>query len=289
MHSRVPSRVLGSQTGLRVLGPADLPAFLELVSRDPVVHLFVEFRARSTGLDRRRLAGEMWGYHEGGELVSACHSGANLVPVEATEAALDAFGARAILQGRRCATIVGPMGQVRGLWERVQPSWGQARAFRWHQPHLEIAGPVLVRPDPRVRITTPADLDLIYPASVAMHTEELGVSPEAAGGGAAYRARVTQLIENGWSFARIEDGKVLFKAEIASVTEHACQVQGVYVDPAHRGQGLATTGMAAVTEYARSQIAPIVSLYVNEHNLSARRAYAKVGFVQTAEFGTVMF
>ncbi|MFT4009159.1 MAG: GNAT family N-acetyltransferase [Nocardioidaceae bacterium] len=288
MPPRAPFRLSGTQTGLRVLGPTDLPALLDLVSRDPVIHLFAEFRARTTDLDRRRLAGEFWGYVEDGELVSACHAGANLVPVEATEAALDAFAARAIVQGRHCATIVGPLGQVRGLWDRVKPSWAPARAFRWHQPHLELARQVQVAPDPLVRITTLADLDAVYPACVAMHTEELGVSPEA-GGSSMYRARVSQLIEKRWSFARIEQGKVLFKAEVASVTEHACQVQGVYVDPAHRGQGLATAGMAAVAEYARHEIAPIVSLYVNEHNLPARRAYEKVGFVQTAEFGTVMF
>ena len=34
---------------------------------------------------------------------------------------------------------------------------------------------------------------------------------------------------------------------------------------------------------------PTVSLYVNDWNESARRVYAKVGFVETARFSTVMF
>ena len=104
-----------------------------------------------------------------------------------------------------------------------------------------------------------------------------------------YRARVAQLVSKGWSFARIEDGRVLFKAEIAAVTPYACQVQGVYVDPERRGEGLATAGMAAVVEHALREIAPVVSLYVNEHNLPARRAYEAVGFEQTAMFATIMF
>jgi predicted GNAT family acetyltransferase len=82
---------------------------------------------------------------------------------------------------------------------------------------------------------------------------------------------------------------VVFKAEVASATPHACQIQGVYVDPAFRGQGIATAGMAAVAEIARREIAPVVSLYVNEHNVPARRAYEKAGFVTTAEFGTILF
>jgi predicted GNAT family acetyltransferase len=281
--------VLRTQRGLRVLGPDDLTALTDLVTRNPVLHVFTDYRARSTRLDPRRLGGEVWGYVEDGELVSACHAAANLVPVEATPEALDAFAARAMAQGRRCATIVGVIDDVRGLWERLEDSWSPARDFRWHQPHMEISGPAAVEPDPLVRRTNHGDLRAVYPACVAMHTEELGVSPEAGGGGDLYRARVSQLIERGWSFARIQDGRVVFKAEIASVTPYACQVQGVYVDPAYRGRGLATAGMAAVVEIARREIAPVVSLYVNEHNLPARRAYEGAGFQQTAEFGTILF
>ena len=47
--------------------------------------------------------------------------------------------------------------------------------------------------------------------------------------------------------------------------------------------------MAAVVEIAHREIAPVVSLYVNEHNISARRAYENAGFVTTAEFGTILF
>ena len=63
----------------------------------------------------------------------------------------------------------------------------------------------------------------------------------------------------------------------------------MWVDPERRGEGLATAGMAAVVRLALRDVAPVVSLYVNEHNVAARRVYAAVGFEQTAEFTTVMF
>jgi predicted GNAT family acetyltransferase len=122
-----------------------------------------------------------------------------------------------------------------------------------------------------------------------MYTEEVGISPEAGGGGDMYRARVAQLISKGWSFARIEEGRVVFKAEVAAVSPHACQVQGVYVDPQRRGEGLAAAGMAAVVRAALRDIAPVVSLYVNDHNTPARRTYETVGFEQTGVFATIMF
>ena len=109
------------------------------------------------------------------------------------------------------------------------------------------------------------------------------------GGADLYRARVSQLISKGGSFARIEEGRVVFKAEVAAASPYACQVQGVYVDPARRGEGLAAAGMAAVVSLALADIAPVVSLYVNDHNEPARRAYARVGFEQTRTFTTIMF
>jgi predicted GNAT family acetyltransferase len=281
--------VLRTQPGLRVLGPSDLPAMSELVARDPVVNVFVDYRSRLTQLDPRWMGGEMWGYVEEGELVSACHAGANLVPVNATPAAVEAFAVRAARQGRRCSTIVGPHHAVAGLWERLAPHWQEPREFRWNQPHLKTSAHPRVPPDPGVRRTTPADMEALYPACVAMYTEEVGVSPEAGGGADMYRARVAQLVGKGWSFARIEAGRVLFKADIAAASPYACQVQGVYVDPDRRGEGLATAGMATVVDVALREIAPVVSLYVNDHNLPARRAYAAVGFEQTATFSTIMF
>lgn len=281
--------MLRTQTGLRLLGPADLPAMSALLARDPVVNVFVDYRSRITRLDPRWMGGEMWGWFEDGALVSACHAAANLVPVGATPAAIEAFAARGIRQRRRCSTIVGPADAVAGLWERLEPHWGPARDLRWVQPHLETSGPPRVPADPAVRRTAPSELDVVYPACVAMYTEEVGVSPELGGGADMYRARVAQLIGKGWSFARIEDGKVLFKAEVAAVSPYAAQVQGVYVDPARRGEGLATAGMAAVVEIVLREIAPVVSLYVNEHNVAARAAYAAVGFEQSAVFSTIMF
>ena len=281
--------MLRTQQGLRLLGPSDLPAMSELVARDPVVNVFVDYRSRITQLDPRWMGGEMWGYVEDGELVSACHAAANLVPASATPDAIAAFAARGIRQRRRCSTIVGPADAVAGLWEHLEPHWSPARELRWNQPHLEISGPPRVSPDPEVRRTKAADLETLYPACVAMYTEEVGISPELGGGSDMYRARVAQLISKGWSFARIEDGRVLFKAEIAAVTPYACQVQGVYVAPDRRGEGLATAGMAAVVDFALRDIAPVVSLYVNDHNTPARRAYGAVGFEQTAVFATIMF
>ncbi|WP_182526229.1 GNAT family N-acetyltransferase [Nocardioides dongkuii] len=281
--------MLTTRHGVRPLAAGDLDAFLELVALDPVVNVFADYRARTTNLEPRWLGGEMWGRFVGGELVAACHVGANLVPVQATADDARTFAERALTRGRTVSTIVGPHEPVRELWHAVAASWGRPREARWEQPHLEIRDAPLVAPDPAVRRTTRADMDELYPACVAMYTEEVGVSPEHGGGTDLYRARVTQLVNRGWSFARFDDGRLVFKAEVACASPYAAQVQGVWVPEDRRGEGLAVAGMAAVVELVRREVAPVVSLYVNDWNNPARRAYESVGFRETARFSTIMF
>jgi predicted GNAT family acetyltransferase len=281
--------VLTTRDGVRPLGVADLEEFLALAGRHPVVNVFADYRARTTSLEPRWLGGEVWGRFESGRLVAACHVGANLVPVEARPEDARAFAERALSRGRTVSTIVGPHEAVAAFWEVVAPSWGEPREIRWQQPHLEIAEDPHVAPDPGVRRTTRADMAELYPACVAMYTEEVGLSPEQGGGSDLYRARVTQLVSRGWSFARFDAGRLVFKAEVACASPRAAQVQGVWVPPDRRGEGLAVAGMAAVVAMVRREVAPTVSLYVNEWNEPARRAYARVGFVETARFSTIMF
>jgi hypothetical protein len=135
----------------------------------------------------------------------------------------------------------------------------------------------------------PHEIETLLPASIAMFTEEVGVSPIGRDGGALYRARVRDVIAAGRSFARIENGRVIFKAELGAVSRQACQVQGVWVDPEFRGNGLGTAGMAAVVQAALRDIAPVVSLYVNDFNDAARVAYRRVGFTEVGTFMSVMF
>ena len=238
--------MLTTRHGVRVLESADLSAFLRLSAQDPVVNVFADHRARTTNLEPRWLGGEVWGRFAGGELVAACHVGANLVPVQCTPttrgrspsgpwpgAARSRPSSARTRRSSRSGRPSRPRGAGRassGGGSRTSRSAGRRRSSRTR----------------RCRRTTRADLEELYPACVAMYTEEVGVSPEAGGGAELYRARVSQLISRGWSFARFDKGRLVFKAEVACASPQAAQIQGVYVPPDRRGQGLAAAGMAAV-------------------------------------------
>lgn len=272
-----------------MLDARDLDEVLELLARDPVADTFVASRVEAVGLDPWRLGAEMWGFGPPGKLEAVCYSGANLVPCQAENDAVRAFGDRARRQGRRCSSIVGPAPAVLGMWRVLLPHWGRAREVREIQPLMSIESAPKVSPDPEVRLVQPEELDILMPACIEMFTEEVGVSPLVGDGGSLYRARVEELIATGRAFARLEDGVVVFKAEIGAATRAACQVQGVWVHPALRRRGVGTAGMAAVVQSARESIAPVVSLYVNDFNTAARRSYKKVGFKEVGTFASVLF
>lgn len=281
--------MLGTSTAVRTLGPRDLGDALRVLDRTPCLDVFVASRVYTSGLVPSKLGGELWGYYEADELRSLCYAGANLVPVAADRAAARLFADMAGRRNRRCSSIVGPADAVLSMWDLLRPEWGPAREVRACQPVMELRETPRVDPDPQVRRVRPDEIDVLVPAAVAMFTEEVGVAPTGTDGGAYYRARVAELVRSGRAFARFDDTGIVFKAEVGAVTPRACQVQGVWVRPERRGEGLSVGGMAAVATYALREIAPAVSLYVNDYNVAARGTYRRVGFNEVGHFATVMF
>jgi predicted GNAT family acetyltransferase len=276
----------------RVLDESDEPAVHRLLATDPVAACVLAGRVEVAGTAAAALGAPLWGFGAGRDLDAVCLAGANLIPFAAPgaeRAAAGAFAERARRAGRRCSMIVGPAPSVAPLWDLLAPHWGPARDHRPRQPLMAIDGPSAVAAEPRVRPVRPGELETLLPAAIAMFTEEVGVSPLRVDGGVGYRARVSELVRAGQSLAWIEDGEVLFKAEIGAVSRAACQIQGVWVAPAYRGRGIGTAGTAAVVEYARTSIAPVVSLYVNDFNQSARAAYRRVGFREVGRYASVLF
>jgi len=275
----------------RLLRAADERAVRSLVQRDRVLNCVVDSRLqRAPDLNPHRLGGYLWGLGETDEgLRAAAFAGGNLIPVGADLEALELIAGQLARTGRSCSSIVGPLESVEAMWPVLSRSWGPARAIRASQPLLCADSPSEVEPDSRVRLVRPAELPRFLPAAVAMFTEELGISPIGHDAGRGYQARVAEVICSGRAFARFDArGEVEFKAEIAVLGDATAQLQGVWVRPDRRGRGIGTAAMAAVLRFAL-QLAPTVSLYVNDYNLAGRRLYERLGMRQIATLRTVLF
>jgi len=273
----------------RLLGDAERGAVQRLLDRAPYAGAQVAEQISLYGLAWWRTDARVFGYGPRGELESLCWLGNNLIPVHASPAAVAAFAELAGLNRRTCSSLVGSADAVLDLWTRLAPAWGRARDVRPRQPLLAIADDPIVAPDPQVRLVREREIDAVFPAAVAMYTEEVGIPPALDGGDGPYRARIADLVRGRRMYARFHDGRVVFKAELAAITRHTAQVQGVWVAPEWRGRGIATHAMATVVRDAVRRVAPSVSLYVNDYNEPARRAYARCGFRRVGTFATVLF
>jgi predicted GNAT family acetyltransferase len=274
---------------IRQLGESERATVERILDRDPYAGAQIAERVASHGLNWWRADGRVYGYGAARRVESLCWSGAHLVPVCATPPAVAAFAELLGSETRICSSIIGRSDAVLDLWNRLGGHWGPARDVRPNQPVLVADAEPPIAPDPEVRLVRSHEADQLFPAAVAMYTEEVGVSPLQDDGGRGYKRRIAELVRGKRAYARFLGDRVIFKAELAIVTRRTTQVQGVWVDPEYRGRGLAAGCMAAVTRDALRRVSPTVSLYVNDYNTPARRAYARCGFQSAGSFATVLF
>jgi len=274
---------------IRQLGESERAVVEKILDHDPYAGAQIAERVAAHGLNWWRSDGRVFGYGPGRRVESLIWSGAHLVPVCATPASVAAFADMLGAEPRICSSIIGRSEAVLDLWSRLGGQWGHARDIRPNQPLLVADADPPIAPDPAVRLVRPSEVDQLFPAAVAMYTEEVGVSPLLDDGGRGYKRRIAELVKGKRAYARFVGDRVVFKAELAIVTKRTTQVQGVWVDPEYRGRGMASAAMAAVVRDALRRVAPTVSLYVNDYNTAARHVYARCGFKGAGSFATVLF
>jgi predicted GNAT family acetyltransferase len=275
---------------IRALDAHSIDLVKNLIEQDPVRHCFLAARLEQTKQSRFRPSyPDLLGYFDDGNLKSVLMTGANIVPVNTSLIARQEFATVLNRSGRRSSSIVGPAEEVLDLWSRVSASWGPAREVRSNQPVLSMRTNSSVEIDHDVRYSNLSDLEDLVPACIAMFTEEVGISPTINGGGNAYRNRISELVSSRRSFVKYLGSELVFKAEIGTVGAGVAQIQGVWVEPEHRGKGISVSAMAAVVKLVLADVAPVVSLYVNDYNEVALKTYRSVGFEQVDTFATVLF
>ena len=275
---------------IRALDAHSIDLVKNLIEQDPVRHCFLAARLEQTKQSRFRPSyPDLLGYFDDGNLKSVLMTGANIVPVNTSLIARQEFATVLNRSGRRSSSIVGPAEEVLDLWSRVSASWGPAREVRGNQPVLSMRRNSSVEIDHEVRYSNLSDLEDLVPACIAMFTEEVGISPTINGGGNAYRNRISELVSSRRSFVKYSGSELVFKAEIGTVGAGVAQIQGVWVKPEYRGKGISVSAMAAVVKLVLADVAPVVSLYVNDYNEVALKTYRSVGFEQVDTFATVLF
>ena len=181
--------------------------------------------------------------------------------------------------------LLGEKEQVAMFWEHYSDG-GQSPSRICRELLFEQRWPVGVLDEVKgMRLATPCDLELVIPVQAEMAYEESGVNPlEKDPEG--FRLRCARRIEQGRTWVWVEEGRLIFKAEVVSDTPELTYLEGVWVSPEERGQGFALRCMSQLVRTLLNQ-APSVSILVNEQNHNALQLYRRAGFKQLDCFDTI--
>lgn len=136
-----------------------------------------------------------------------------------------------------------------------------------------------------LRLAVAADLDLVAPVHAQMAFEESGINPIFVDPEGFYR-RCKRRIEQNRVWVNIENGQLMFKADVVSETPEVIYLEGVYVNPSKRRNGVAVRLLIDLTNRLLAQ-ANSVCLLANQENSAAIACYKQAGFKVRDLYDTV--
>jgi hypothetical protein len=202
-----------------------------------------------------------------------------------TEAAIEAF-ARIAQNVSGGHIILGESEKVESFWRYYSESGQTPRLFA-REILFEQKWPMELHASvPGLRLATLEDLALIMPVHAQMSFDETGVNPlEVDPEG--FRKRCARRIEQRRVWVLIEDGRLIFKADIIANTPHVNYIEGVYVNPAERGKGYGLRCLSQLTHHLLAHTGA-VTLLVNEQNHEALNFYRQAGYKPRSRYDTII-
>ena len=204
-----------------------------------------------------------------------------------TPRALRAF-ARAAQTRPNLHMVLGESGPVAEFWRHYRAAGRPLRLacrellFRLDRGGRAPAGEAAVE---GLRLATREDLPLVMPAQARMVEDESGIDPRLSDP-EGFRRRCEQRIDRGRTWVLTEGGRLVFKAEVFAETEGVVYLEGVYVAPEGRGQGVGLRCLSHLTDELLRR-AGSVCLLVNELNEPAHAFYRRAGFRFDCHYDTI--
>jgi len=200
------------------------------------------------------------------------------------DAAIEAF-AKLAQECRNAHMLLGEQDKVEVFWQTYAEN-GQALRLMCREMLLERTWPIDVKETVAgLRMANLDDLDLVVPAHAQLAFEESGIDPVLKDP-EGFRARCTRRIEQGQTWVWVEEGRLIFKAEVISDTAEVTYLEGVWVDPSERGKGYGLRCMSQLSRELLNRSAS-VCLLVNEKFQDSQRFYKKAGFKFIGLFDTI--
>jgi uncharacterized protein len=201
------------------------------------------------------------------------------------DTALQIFAVLAQQQHQRAHALLGEQQKIERFWHFYAPA-GAPMPRLCRELLFEQRWP-MAAPQETVKLqqATLAELEQVVPIHAQMAFDECGVNPlqrDPLG----FRQRIARRIEQGRVWIAMEEGRLLFKADVVSVTPEASYLEGIYINPEERGKG---HGARFVSQLSRTLLGrtKAICLLVNEENQAAQACYLKAGFKLRGLYDTI--
>ena len=265
----------------RPLGLGQEGEVLAFLARRPIHTVIMAGFIRDNGLDSPLNRGTFYSCHDvTGQLQGVALIGHLTMLETRSDEAIEAF-AKLARKHQHAHVIVGEQEKVERFWE-FYGSAGQSMRRLCRELLFEQSWPVEVHQAVDLRLATLDDLELLLPVHAQMAFEEGGVNPlekDPLG----FRARTTRRIEQGRVWVSMDQGRLVFKADVVSDTPEQVYVEGVYLNPQERGQGF---GVRFVSQLSRNLLGKTksVCMLVNEESQIAQACYRKAGYKERGRY-----
>lgn len=258
---------------------------LEFLAERPLHTVFMTGFIRDNGLVSPLNRGIFYACREGkGRLEGVALIGHATLVEARTEGALAAF-ARLSQDCPSAHMILGEEDKVERFWNHYAET-GCTPRLVCRELLFERRWPVSQGEQvPGLRPANIYDIADVLSVNAEMAFQESGVNPMEADP-MGFLDRTTRRIEGGRVWVWVEDGHLIFKADVMADTPDVIYLEGVYVDPNERNKGY---GLRCFSQLCSSLLsrARSICLLVNEQNLEARTFYERAGCKLRGYYATI--
>ena len=181
--------------------------------------------------------------------------------------------------------LMGEQEKVDYFW-RCYAKAGQSPRRVGRELLLEQRWPVApYEPVPGLRLATHDDVAQVTLVQGEMALAASGINPLEADP-LGFRLRCARRIDQKRVWIWVEDGRLIFKADVISDTREVMYLEGVHVDSQDRGKGCGTRCMLQLSQTLLRRTASLCVL-VNEQSHGSRRFFERVGFRLQSYYGTI--
>lgn len=182
--------------------------------------------------------------------------------------------------------IMGEKERVADFWSHYSDA-GRRQRLACREWLFELSWPIETRePLSELRPAILTELNIVMPVQAELAFAESGINPLLVDP-EGFRERCRRRIEQGRTWVVVEDGHLVFKADVISKTEDVIYLEGIWLrEDCRHHQNLGTRFMSALMRRLLED-AKSVCLLVNETNERAQGFYRKCGFHFRATYETI--